>query len=304
MDPRGTLISSRYKIEGDPIGTGGMANVYRATDIVTGASVALKMIKDDTMKDRVNLERFNREAQTTASLQHPNIVRVLNVGSYEGRPYIVNEFIQGKTLRQVLDQRGRLPIQEALDAMAQLCRAVLYAHRSGIIHRDIKPENIFLLPDGTIKLGDFGIATFMNASHITRTQNVVGSVHYMAPEVSQGFMATPQSDIYSMGITFFELITGRVPFDGDAPLSVAMKQASDRMPNIRKWNSECPEAVAQIIYRCCEKSPLDRYQSVYDLREDILRVKNNPDITSKKPTLWERIKGSFQSYRARRRRHS
>ena len=299
MDPRGTLIGGRYKIEGDPIGSGGMANVYKATDIVTGNPVAIKMIKDENMRDKMNLERFNREAQTTASLQNPNIVRVLNVGNYEGRPFIVNEYIPGKTLRQVLDQRGRLPIPEALDAMAQLCRAMLYAHRNLVIHRDIKPENIFLMPDGTIKLGDFGIATFMNSAHITKTQNVVGSIHYLAPEISAGGQATPQSDIYSMGITFFELITGKVPFEGDTPMKVAMGHANTKFPNIRKFNSECPESVAKIIYRCCAKNPLDRYQSVYDLR-----VKNNPQMVQKAPSIWERIKRAFQNSRIKRRRRS
>ncbi len=302
MDPRGTLICGRYRIEGEPLGSGGMATVYRAIDIVTGNKVALKMIKDENMRDQANLERFRREAQTTAELSHPNIVRVLNVGNYEGRPFIVNEFIQGRTLRQVLDQRGRLPIPEALDAMSQLCRAVLFAHRKGVIHRDIKPENIFLLPDGTIKLGDFGIATFMNAAHITRTQNIVGSVHYMAPEVSHSQPATPQSDIYSMCITFFELITGRVPFDGDDPASIAAKHARDKFPNIRHYNSECPDSVAKIIYRCCAKSPLARYQSAYDLREDILRVKNNPEMVQRRGTLFSRIKSALQTALARRRR--
>lgn len=304
MDPRGTLVNGRYRIEGEPIGEGGMASVYRATDIVTGTPVALKMMREETMKDKLNLDRFQREAATAASLQHPNIVRVLNVGEFEGRPYIVNEFISGKTLRQVLDQRGRLPVQEALDAMAQLCRAVLYAHRNNVIHRDIKPENIFLLPDGTIKLGDFGIATFANSAHITRTQNVVGSVHYMAPEVSKGEPATPQSDIYSMGITFFELITGRVPFDGDTPIKIAFKQVKEKFPNVRKFNAECPEPVAQIIYRCCMKSPLDRYQSVYDLREDILRVKNSPSGGERKSSLLDRIRDRLETSKAKRRRRS
>lgn len=301
MDPKDTLIGGRYKIEGE-LGKGGMAIVYKARDIVTGKIVAIKMIRDDTMKDPTNLTRFHREAQATASLNHPNIVAVLNIGEYEGRPYIVNEYINGKTLRQVLDQRGRLTPQEALDAMSQLCSAVLYAHRHGFIHRDIKPENIFSCPDGTIKLGDFGIVTFMNASHITRTQNIVGSVHYMAPEIAERNQATPQSDIYSMGVTFFELITGRLPFEADNPVKVALKAAKETFPNIKKFNPDCPDNIATIIYHCVAKSPLDRYQSVYDLREDILKAKNNPETMNKKPNLFQRIKTAIGNSRARRRR--
>lgn len=227
-------IASRYHVE-NQIGEGGMSIVYKAKDIVTGKDVAIKILKEDTLKNPTNIERFNREARATASLSHPNIVRVITVGTQNGRPYMITDFIKGKTLRDVLDQRGRLSSQEALDAMNQLCSAVLYAHQNNVIHRDIKPQNVFLTPDGTIKLGDFGIATFMNASnHVTRTQAVVGSVHYLAPEVAGGHIATPQSDIYALGVTFFELVTGNVPFEADNPVDVCLKQINEKFPNIKK----------------------------------------------------------------------
>lgn len=287
-------IASRYHVESQ-IGEGGMSIVYKAKDIVTGKDVAIKILKDDTLKNPTNIERFNREARATASLSHPNIVRVITVGTQDGRPYMITDFIKGKTLRDVLDQRGRLSSQEALDAMNQLCSAVLYAHQNNVIHRDIKPQNVFLTPDGTIKLGDFGIATFMNASnHVTRTQAVVGSVHYLAPEVAGGHIATPQSDIYALGVTFFELVTGNVPFEDDNPVDVCLKQINEKFPNIKKFNSNVPDSICDVIYKATQKSPLKRYQSVYDMRADIQKIIEHPEQMIKKKTIWDKIKSIFK----------
>jgi len=295
------LIGDRYKIE-STLGEGGMAVVYKARDIVTEKDVAIKMIKDDAMKNPVNLTRFDREARATASLSHPNIVNVLNVGVYGNRPYIVNEYIHGRNLRQVLDQRGRLSPQEALDSINQLCTAVLYAHRHGIIHRDIKPQNIYITADGTIKLGDFGIATFMNASHITRSETVVGSVQYMAPEISQGEQGSPQSDIYAIGITLFELITGFVPYDADNPVKVALMHINQKFPNIKKFNSDCPNSICQIIYKCCKKSPLDRYRTIFDLKEDIQKAMTNPETSENKKGFFKKLKDFFYRNKLKKRR--
>lgn len=287
-------IASRYHVE-NQIGEGGMSIVYKAKDIVTGKDVAIKILKEDTLKNPTNIERFNREARATASLSHPNIVRVITVGTQNGRPYMITDFIKGKTLRDVLDQRGRLSSQEALDAMNQLCSAVLYAHQNNVIHRDIKPQNVFLTPDGTIKLGDFGIATFMNASnHVTRTQAVVGSVHYLAPEVAGGHIATPQSDIYALGVTFFELVTGNVPFEADNPVDVCFKQINEKFPNIKKFNSNVPDSICDVIYKATQKSPLKRYQSVYDMRADIQKIIEHPEQMIKKKTIWDKIKSIFK----------
>lgn len=287
-------IASRYHVE-NQIGEGGMSIVYKAKDIVTGKDVAIKILKEDTLKNPTNIERFNREARATASLSHPNIVRVITVGTQNGRPYMITDFIKGKTLRDVLDQRGRLSSQEALDAMNQLCSAVLYAHQNNVIHRDIKPQNVFLTPDGTIKLGDFGIATFMNASnHVTRTQAVVGSVHYLAPEVAGGHIATPQSDIYALGVTFFELVTGNVPFEADNLVDVCLKQINEKFPNIKKFNSNVPDSICDVIYKATQKSPLKRYQSVYDMRADIQKIIEHPEQMIKKKTIWDKIKSIFK----------
>lgn len=210
------IIDERYKIK-SLLGEGGMAEVYLAEDLITRKEVAVKIIKEDTMKNPVNLTRFEREARAAASLNHQNIVRVINIGTYEGKPYMVNELIKGQTLRNVLNVRGKFSVLEACDIMYQLCSAVIHAHQHGVIHRDIKPQNVYITGDSTVKLGDFGIATFQNASKVTRSEVVVGSVHYLAPEISQGNPASVKSDIYALGITFFELLTGKVPFDDESP---------------------------------------------------------------------------------------
>lgn len=286
-------IASRYLVENE-LGEGGMSIVYKAKDIITNKEVAIKILKEETLKNPTALERFNREARATASLIHPNIVKVITVGNENGRPYMVNDYIKGRTLRDVLDQRGRLSSQEALDAMKQLCSAVLFAHQNGVLHRDIKPQNVFLTPDGTIKLGDFGIATFMNASHVTRSQAVVGSVHYLAPEIAHGGIATPQSDIYALGITFFELVTGKVPFEADTPVAVCMKQMTEKFPNIKKFNPNVPDAICDVIYKATQKSPLKRYQSVYDMREDIQRIIDHPETLVVKHSFWKRLVSLFK----------
>ncbi len=282
------LIDDRYKII-RILGEGGMATVYLAEDIISGKEVAVKIIKEETMKNPVNLTRFEREARAAASLNHQNIVRVINLGTHKGRPYMVNEFIKGKTLRDTLNIRGKFSFMEACDIMYQLCSAVLFAHQHGVIHRDIKPQNVFISVDGTIKLGDFGIATFQNGAHVTRSEVVVGSVHYLAPEISQGNPATPQSDIYSLGITFFELITGRVPFDDESALTVALKHIKDKFPSIKKYNPKTPMVIEKIILKACSKIPLDRYRSVFDMRKDIEKILHNPDSIKEKKGFFARL---------------
>lgn len=284
----GEIIDDRYEVEG-VLGEGGMAIVYKARDIITEKEVAIKMIREETMKNPLNLTRFEREARAAASLRHQNIVQVSNLGSYKGRPYMVNEMIVGKTLKDALQIRGKFSFLEACDIMYQLCSAVYYAHQHGVIHRDIKPQNVFITADGTIKLGDFGIATFQSSAHITRSDFVVGSVHYLAPEVSEGNPATPQSDIYSLGITFFELITGSLPFDDTSAVTIALKHITDKFPSVRKYNPKTPSAIEQIIYKACAKSPYDRYKTALDMRNDIERILQNPDLIEEKTSFWHRL---------------
>lgn len=275
------IIDERYKIK-SLLGEGGMAVVYLADDLIARKEVAIKIIKEDTMKNPVNLTRFEREARAAASLNHQNIVRVINIGTCEGRPYMVNELIKGQTLRDVLNVRGKFSVLEACDIMYQLCSAVLHAHQHGVIHRDIKPQNVYISQDSSIKLGDFGIATFQNASRVTKSEVVVGSVHYLAPEISQGNPATIKSDIYALGITFFELLTGKVPFDDESPVTVALKHIKDKMPSVRKFNPKVPQCVEKIINKACEKNPQSRYKSVFDMRKDIDRIIRDPSIIKKK----------------------
>jgi len=281
------LIDDRYRIE-KKIGEGGMSIVYAAKDIITKKSVAIKIIKGDMMANPVNLSRFEREARAAASLSHPNIVRVINLGTYEGRPYMANELINGQNLRAVLDIRTISPL-EACDIMYQLTSAVVHAHEHSVIHRDIKPQNVYLTADGTIKLGDFGIATFENSARLTRSETIIGSVHYLAPEISRGQPASFLSDIYSLGVTFFELITNRVPFEDDTPVSVAIRHIKDKFPSPRKYMPSTPKEIERIILKACRKNPQERYKSAADMRKDIERILRNPDIIKEKKSLFSRL---------------
>ncbi len=281
------LIDDRYRIE-RKIGEGGMSVVYGATDIITKKPIAIKIIKGDMMGNPINLSRFEREARAAASLSHPNIVRVINLGTYEGRPYMANEFINGQNLREILDKRS-IGFLEACDIMYQLTSAVAHAHEHSVIHRDIKPQNVYLTADGTIKLGDFGIATFENSARLTRSETIIGSVHYLAPEISRGQQASYQSDIYSLGVTFFELITRRVPFEDDTPVSVAIRHIKDKFPSPRKYIPSTPKEIERIILKACKKNPQERYKTVKDMRKDIERILRNPDLIKEKKSLFSRL---------------
>lgn len=275
------IIDDRYKIV-ETAGAGGMAIVYKAHDLIMDRDVAIKIMRADTASSKINLSRFEREARSAASFNHPNIVKVVNVGFSNGLPYMVNEYIDGRNLRQVLDIRGKFSFMEACDIMYQLCSAVTYAHNHEVIHRDIKPQNIFLTSNGTIKLGDFGIAIFQNASHVTKTATIVGSAHYLAPELFNGSLATTRSDIYAMGITFFELITGRVPFDGGNNIQVASMHVHNKFPSLKKFNPKTPDCIEAIIHKACQKNPNDRYVSSDMMRKDIEKILKNPSLLEKK----------------------
>lgn len=288
----GTLVDGRYRVTAR-IGHGGMAEVYEANDIITRKLVAIKLILEDVMKNPINLRRFENEATIAASINHPNIVKVYNHGTMDGRPYIANEFIKGQNLKEVLDFRGRLSLEESLSIILQLVDALAYAHSCNITHRDIKPDNIFLLSDGTIKLGDFGIAEAdgINTKNIQHKKDVVGSVHYLAPEISKGRHATAKSDIYAVGVTFFELITGHRPFEKDNALNIAVAHIREKFPSPRKYLPECPKEIERIILTCVKKSPKERYASANALKEDLLMVKNNPQLLKEKKTFLQRFFG-------------
>ena len=287
----GSLVDGRYRIEAR-IGHGGMAEVYEATDIINKRRVAIKMIREDVMKNPINLRRFQNEATIASSLNHPNIVKVYNHGTIEGRPYIANEFIRGQSMKEMLDFRTSIPIAEAVSYMLQLTSALFYAHQHNIIHRDIKPHNIFVMPDGTIKLGDFGIAQAGGVDDsFTKTSEIVGSVHYLAPEISQGKPASIQSDIYAAGVTFYELLTGHVPFDKDTTVNVAVAQVKERFPPVKKYVPNCPKEIEKIIANATKKRLSERYKGADEFYDDLLDVSKRPEILKEKKPLISRIFG-------------
>lgn len=287
----GSLLDGRYRITAR-VGHGGMAEVYESTDVMTKRVAAIKLIREDVMSNPVNLMRFQNEASIAASLNHPNIVKVYNHGTVQGVPYIANEFIKGQNLKDVLDFRGALPILEAVDMLLQVSSALAYAHSHGIVHRDVKPDNIYVMGDGTVKLGDFGIAlsnTISNGSD--KNNEIVGSVHYLAPEISLGKLATAQADIYSLGVTFFELITGHVPYNKQKAVDIAVAHVKEKFPSPKKYLPNCPREVEHIINKCTKKNPKDRYQTAKELYEDLMNLKNNPSAIKEKKGFFARIFG-------------
>ncbi len=287
----GNIIDNRYRIE-SRLGHGGMAEVYEATDIISKKIVAIKLIREDVMKNPINLRRFENEILIAASLDHENIIKVYNHGTIDGRPYIANEYIKGQTLKDVLDFRGSLNIEECLSVMLQLANALSYAHAHGIIHRDIKPHNIYLMTDGTLKLGDFGIAQAEGVENtLTATSDIIGSVYYLAPEISRGKSASVQSDIYACGVTFFELLTGHVPFMRDTAVNIAVAHIKDKFPSPKKYLPSCPKEIERIIFKCCKKNPKERYANAALLYDDLKEIKDNPSLYKEKKSLFAKIFG-------------
>lgn len=278
----GSLIDNRYRVTAR-IGHGGMAEVYEGNDIIGKKTVAIKLIRKDVMDNPVNLIRFKNEATIAASLNHPNIVKVYNHGTVDGVPYIANEFIKGQNLKQVLDFRSSVPVEEAVDYMIQLAAALDYAHQHGIVHRDVKPDNLYVMGDGTIKLGDFGIAQTDATSQITsKDSEIVGSVHYLAPEITSGKPATGQSDIYSAGVTFFELITGHVPYIKNSAIDIAVAHVKEKFPSPKKYLPNCPKEIERIIFKCVKKNPKERYATAKELHDDLVALKGEKGLKEKK----------------------
>jgi eukaryotic-like serine/threonine-protein kinase len=284
------IIDERYQIIRE-LGEGGFAFVYQAEDLITGKEIALKIIKENAIKTQDNVTRFEREARASASLNHPNIVKVVNIGYHHHLPYMASELIKGKTLRGQLDEIKRLSFAKASEVMYQLCEAVSFAHSYLVVHRDIKPDNVFMTPDEMVKLGDFGIAFFENAHRVTQSQVIIGSVHYLPPEVTNGQSPTFRSDIYSLGVTFFELITGRVPFEGNNQINVAMMHIKEKFPSPRIFNHATPKALEKIILKACRKNPNDRYRSVIEMQKDIKALLDNPKLIQPRRSFWAKLLG-------------
>ena len=269
MITKGQKINDRYEVIRS-IGEGGMANVYLGYDTILDRNVAIKVLRGDLSNDEKFVRRFQREALSASSLAHPNIVEMYDVGEDDGLYYIVMEYIEGKTLKQLLKKRGTLTLSEAIDIMSQLTDGMAHAHDSYIIHRDLKPQNIMIKDDGQIKITDFGIAMALNSTQLTQTNSVMGSVHYLPPEQASGKGCTIKSDIYSMGIIFYELLSGSLPFKGDNAVEIALKHMREPLPSLREENSAIPQSIENIVKKATAKNPKNRYDSARSMHEDLL----------------------------------
>lgn len=282
MIKSGTLIGGRYEVL-EKIGTGGMSDVYKARDQKLNRFVAVKILKQEFSENTGFVSKFRVEAQAAAGLMHPNIVNVYDVGEEDGIHYIVMELVEGITLKKYIEKKVRLTTKEAISIAIQVAMGIEAAHNNHIIHRDIKPQNIIISKEGKVKVTDFGIAKAATSNTIT--SNVMGSVHYTSPEQARGGFSDEKSDIYSLGITIFEMLTGRVPFNGDTTVSIAIKHIQDDMPSMREIVPEVPVSVENIVMKCTQKSPDRRYQCMGDMIKDLKHSLINPDDVIAQPDV-------------------
>ena len=273
----GKKLDGRYEIR-ELIGAGGMANVYHCYDTIDAREVAIKILKDEFLDNEDFIRRFKNESKAIAVLNHPNIVRVYDVSFGDMIQYIVMEYIDGITLKEYIDMQGVLDWKETVHLTTQILKALQHAHENGIVHRDIKPHNIMLLQDGTIKVTDFGIARFSSNATRTMTEQAIGSVHYIAPEQARGEKTDGKTDIYSVGVMMYEMLTGKLPFDGDSAVSVALMQLQAKAKRPREINPSIPEGLEEITVKAMQKNPEDRYHSALEMLSDIERFRLNPGI--------------------------
>ena len=278
MNLIGKIIGNRYEIL-EEVGLGGMATVYKAKDHVLNRLVAVKVLKDEFTTDAEFVKRFNTEAQAAASLSHPNIVSIYDVGHEEENNlyYIVMELVQGKTLKEIINSEGVLTWKWAVNIAMQIASALEMAHKRGIVHRDIKPHNIIITEDGIAKVTDFGIAKAVSNSTITAFGTTIGSVHYFSPEQAKGGFTDAKSDLYSLGVVMFEMLTGKVPFDADTPVSVVLKHMQEDPKEEVELNSDIPTAVNQIVVKAMQKEPTARYQNATEMLHDLSKALKDPD---------------------------
>lgn len=276
MGLEGKIIGNRYEII-EKIGNGGMATVYKAKDMTLKRNVAVKVLKDEFTTDEEFIKRFNIEAQSAASLTHPNIVSIYDVGNEENIYYIVMELVQGKTLKQIIDEDGVLPWKWSLNIAIQIASALETAHKNNIVHRDIKPHNIIITEDGIAKVTDFGIAKAVSNSTITAFGTTIGSVHYFSPEHARGGFTDAKSDLYSLGVVMYEMLTGRVPFDADTPVSIALKHMQEKPVEPIKLNPAIPYSVNKIILKAMQKDTNSRYQSATEMLRDLSLALKDPE---------------------------
>ena len=264
----GTVLSGRYRIE-TKLGSGGMSTVYLAQDEVLDRPVAVKLMHREISEEADQLERFRREARAAARLSHPNLVSVIDAGEDEGRPYIVFEYIEGQTLKQRITERGRLEIDEAVAYAIEIGRGLLAAHGRKLVHRDVKPQNVLIDPDGRAKVTDFGIARSLEGEGMTATGRVLGTTDYVSPEQAMGEVVDERSDVYSLGVVLYEMLTGEVPFSAENQIGVAMKHVNEPLPDVLVKRPEVSAAVASVVDRSTTKDPRDRYNSVGEMVRDL-----------------------------------
>lgn len=268
MSEKGRILADRYELK-ELIGQGGMADVYLAYDDILKREVAVKILRSSLTGDPIYITRFHREARAAAALCHRNIVEIYDVGEEDDLYYIVMEYVRGQTLKELINKRGALHYVEAVDIMKQVVSATALAHSMGIVHRDLKPHNILVTDSGIVKIADFGIASIQSLSQVTQTDTIMGSLHYLAPEIARGEKATPQSDIYALGVVFYELLRGDVPFNGESPVNIALKHMRDEIPSVRAYNPAIPQSVENIIIKATAKNTNNRYQCADDMLDDL-----------------------------------
>ena len=273
----GKILDGRYEIQ-EVLGVGGMAVVYRAYDNIDDRPVAVKVLKDEYLANEEFRRRFKNESKAIAMLSHPNIVKVYDVSYGERLQYIVMEYVEGITLKEYIEQRRVIPWKEAVHFLTQILRALQHAHDRGVVHRDVKPQNVMLLHSGNIKVTDFGIARFTRSETRTMTENAIGSVHYISPEQARGDLTDGKSDIYSVGVVLYEMLTGELPFQAESTVSVAIMQLQSEPRRPREVNDQIPLGLEQITIRAMQKSPADRYQSAAEMLLDLEEFKRNPLI--------------------------
>src|ERR687896_1811503 len=267
----GTLIGERFRLE-EKVGSGGMSSVYRAYDPTLERSVAIKMMHRDISTDPAQLERFRREARAVARLNHPHVVTVIDAGEDDGTPYIVFEYVEGETLKERIARLGRLPVSEAVAYAIEIGRALSCAHSHRLVHRDVKPQNVLIDLDGRAKVTDFGIARSLEAHGLTATGRVLGTTDYVSPEQALGHEVTAQSDIYSLGIVLYEMLTGEAPFKADTQVAVAMKHVRDPLPDVQRRRPEISAALAAVVERSTAKETQNRYSEVGEMVHDLEEV--------------------------------
>ena len=273
----GTKLGNRYELL-EKVGEGGMATVYKAKCHYLNRFVAIKILKDQFCSDKEFVEKFKREATSVASLSDNNIVNIYDVGSENNIHYIVMEYVDGKTLKELIVEKGKIESKETVRISKQIASALVCAHRNNIIHRDIKPHNILVTKEGIIKVTDFGIAKASNSATITNSSKVMGSAHYFSPEQAKGGFVDSRTDIYSLGIVMYEMLVGKVPFDGESPVSVAVKHIQNEVVAPKEIDDKIPESLNSVVLKCLEKNPVKRYQTIKNLEEDLARIENNESI--------------------------